>query len=115
LCDQSERSAPQPDVVLLRPRSDRYYKSHPATADALLVVEVADRTLRYDLDIKRPLYARAGVAELWIVDIDRREVHVFREPGLDYAIHRVLQASDDVYVVGLRSVPFPVSALFPDL
>jgi Uma2 family endonuclease len=40
-----ERSAPQPDVLLLRPRADRYYNSHPTAADALLVVEVADTTL----------------------------------------------------------------------
>ena len=82
----SERSAPQPDVMLLRPRADRYYSSHPTPADALLVVEVADTTLRYDLEVKRPLYARAGVAELWIVDIDRRELPVFREPELDCSV-----------------------------
>src|SRR5687768_13922913 len=56
-----ERSAPQPDVMLLRPRADQYYNSHPVEADALLVVEVADTTFAYDLAVKRPLYARAGV------------------------------------------------------
>lgn len=111
----SERSAPQPDVVLLRPRADRYYHSHPTAADALLVVEVADTTLRYDLEIKRPLYARAGVAELWIVDIDRRELHEFREPRLDYSIHSILTASDNAAVAALRDACFPVSALFPEL
>ena len=110
-----ERSAPQPDVVLLRSRPDRYYKSHPTAADALLVVEVADTTLRYDLEIKRPLYARAGVIELWIVDIDRRELHVFRGPGLDYSVHRVLTASDKVTVAGAGDASFAVSALFPGL
>jgi len=50
-----ERSAPQPDVMVLRSRADRYYDSHPTAADALLVVEVADTTLRYDLEIKRPI------------------------------------------------------------
>src|SRR5215510_759028 len=73
-----ERSVPQPDVMLLRPRADEYYNSLPVAADALLVVEVADTTLAYDLEVKRPLYARAGVAEIWIVDVNRREVHVFR-------------------------------------
>ena len=53
-----ERSAPQPDVMLLRPRADRYYSSHPTAAEALLVVEVADTTLKYELEIKAPL--RAG-------------------------------------------------------
>lgn len=109
-----ERSAPQPDVVLLRPRADRYYNSHPVAADALLVVEVADTTLKYDLEVKRALYARAGVAELWVVDIDRRELNVFREPQLGYSIHIVLTASDNAAVAALGAGGFAVSDLFPD-
>lgn len=109
-----ERSAPQPDVMLLRPRADRYYHSHPVADDALLVVEVADTTLKYDLEVKRALYARAGVVELWVVDIDRRELHVFREPELDYSIHRVLTARDSAAVAALSEAAFAVSALFPD-
>lgn len=109
-----ERSAPQPDVVLLRRRGDRYYyTSHPTAADALLVVEVADTTLEYDLEIKRALYARAGVAELWIVDINRRELHLFREPKMDYSIHRILTTSDNATVAAVGDAGFPVSALFP--
>jgi Uma2 family endonuclease len=110
-----ERSAPQPDVMLLRPRADRYYNSHPTAADALLVVEVADTTLMYDLEVKRPLYARAGITELWIVDIARRELHVFREPELDYSFHRVLLANDGVSVAALGDVGLMISSLFPDL
>ena len=90
-----ERSAPQPDVTLLRPRADRYYTSHPVATNALLVIEVADTTFEYDLKVKRPVYARAGVAELWIIDINRRELHVFRKPELDYSIHRVLTMGDN--------------------
>jgi Uma2 family endonuclease len=108
-----ERSAPQPDVMLLRPRADRYYNSHPVAADALLVVEVADTTLEYDLEIKRPLYARAGVTELWIVDISRRELHVFREPALGYLIHRTLKTNDKINVAALGDSGFAISALFP--
>jgi Uma2 family endonuclease len=109
-----ERSAPQPDVALLRPRADRYYNSHPTAVDALLVVEVADTTLKYDLEVKRPLYARAGVAELWIVDINRRELQVFREPKSDYSIYRVLTRSDNAAVAAMGDLGFAVSALFPD-
>lgn len=108
-----ERSAPQPDVMVLRPRADRYHNSHPVAADALLVVEVADTTLQYDLEVKRPLYARAGVAELWIVDVNRRELHLFREPRLDYSIHRVLTMSDNASVAALGEVGFGVFGLFP--
>jgi Uma2 family endonuclease len=110
-----ERSVPQPDVMLLRPRADEYYNSLPVASDALLVVEVADTTLRYDMDVKRLLYARAGVAELWIVDIDRREMHVYRDAGREYSIHRVLTASDYAAVGTLGDdVGLTVSTLFPD-
>lgn len=110
-----ERSVPQPDVMLLRPRADRYYNSHPVAADALLVVEVADTTLEYDLEVKRPCYARAGVAELWIVDVNRRELHVFRKPQPDFSIHGILTESDSAAVAALGDVGFAVSALFPEL
>lgn len=110
----NERSAPQPDVVLLRRRADWYYASHPMAGDAFLVVEVADTTLKYDLEVKCPLYARAGIAELWVVDLDRRAMHVFLQPEEgEYSIHRVLTRSDKVTVAALADVGFPVSSLFP--
>lgn len=110
----SERSAPQPDVIVLQPRADTYYASHPVAADALLIVEVADTTLEYDLEIKRLLYAQAGVVELWVVDINRREVHVFREPEFDYTIHTILTKHEYAAVAVLGGVGFPVAALFPN-
>jgi Uma2 family endonuclease len=110
----NERSVLQPGVMLLRPRADWYYSEHPVAADALLVVEVADSTVEYDLEIKRPMYARAGVAELWIVDTDRRELHAFWEPELGYAIHRVLRVADDVVTAALWDVRLTVASLFPD-
>lgn len=77
----STRSVPQPDIQLLRARADDYMKAHPRPADVLLVVEVADSTLPFDLRTKAPLYARSGVPELWVVDVDARTVHVHRDAG----------------------------------
>lgn len=110
----NERSAPQPDVVLLRRRADWYYSSRPTIGDVFLVVEVADTTVRYDLEVKRPLYARAGIVELWVVDLGRRAVHVFLQPqDGEYSIHRILTGADKVTVAALADVAFPVSSLFP--
>lgn len=53
-------SEPQPDLMLLKPRADFYSASHPEPADVLLIVEVSDTSLRKDLDIKVPLYAKHG-------------------------------------------------------
>ncbi|MBI3156730.1 MAG: Uma2 family endonuclease [Burkholderiales bacterium] len=77
LDDQSE---PQPDLMLLAPREDFYAAAHPRPADVLLLVEVADTTSRYDREVKLPLYARHGVAEVWLVDLDEGLVHLLREP-----------------------------------
>jgi Uma2 family endonuclease len=59
---------PEPDVVLLRPRDDFYRAGHPQPADILLVLEIAEASLRYDRDVKAALYARAGIVEYWLAD-----------------------------------------------
>lgn len=60
---------PEPDLVLLRPRPDFYKSAHPAPADVLLVIEIADTSLRFDREIKASLYARNAIAEYWLVDL----------------------------------------------
>ena len=76
----SRSSEPQPDVSLLRPRRDDYAKAHPGAKDTLLAIEVSETTLRYDRDIKVPLYARHGIPEVWIVDLVGEQIHFFRAP-----------------------------------
>jgi Uma2 family endonuclease len=73
-------SEPQPDVTLLRWREDFYRGAHPTPADVLLVVEVADTTVVTDRTIKVPLYARAGIAEVWVVNIPEERVEIYTEP-----------------------------------
>lgn len=76
-----EHSEPQPDVTLLRWRDDYYADRDPTPEDVLLIIEVADSSLAYDRDVKVPLYARAGIPEHWLVDLIRRSVTVYRDPG----------------------------------
>lgn len=70
----------QPDISLLKMRKDRYRDSQACGPDALLVVEVSDTTLRKDLDVKMPLYARHGVPEVWVVDLQNDRVRFHRTP-----------------------------------
>src|SRR5262245_36106117 len=77
---EAEDSELQPDVVLLRPREDFYTTAHPQAADVLLLIEVADTTLRLDRRIKIPLYARVGIREVWLVDLTTARLEVHREP-----------------------------------
>jgi len=73
----SQMSEPEPDVVLLKPRPDFYRNEYASGADTLLVIEVSDSTLRYDRDVKVPLYARHGVPEVWIVDLQNDQLLVY--------------------------------------
>jgi Uma2 family endonuclease len=70
----------QPDVTLLRPRADFYARGHPVAADVLLLIEVADTSLVRDRRVKIPLYARAGICEVWLVDLTDRRAEVHRDP-----------------------------------
>ncbi|MCP5197728.1 MAG: Uma2 family endonuclease [Gammaproteobacteria bacterium] len=71
---------PQPDIALLRWRDDFYRTVNPHAEDVLLVIEVSDSTLRYDRDVKVPLYANHGIPEVWLLDIQDRQLEVYREP-----------------------------------
>ena len=73
-------SEPQPDIAVLRPPIDRYQGHMASPADTFLVVEVADTTLSHDR-AKAVFYARAGIAECWIVDIGADTVEVLSQPG----------------------------------
>ena len=74
-------SDPQPDVMLLKPRLDDYSNAHPSAADVLLLIEVSDSTLTFDQSTKLSLYARYGVSEYWVVDVEGKRIVVYREPA----------------------------------
>ncbi|MBO1435938.1 Uma2 family endonuclease [Meiothermus sp. CFH 77666] len=71
---------PQPDVALLKPRDDFYTTAYPTPADAFLVIEVADSSIKYDREIKLPSYAENGVREVWIVNLNAGHTEVYRDP-----------------------------------
>lgn len=71
-------SMPQPDVAILKPRSDFYRSRRAAASDVLLIIEVSESTLGFDRDVKVPLYARHGIPEAWIVDLQHDRLHFYR-------------------------------------
>ncbi len=77
----SAHSEPQPDVTLLKPRADFYSSAHPTASDVLLLIEVSDTTLRYDREIKVPLYASHGIPEVWLIDLNNKQMLHMREPN----------------------------------
>ncbi len=79
----SRHDQPEPDFALVRPPHGRYGERHPVAADTLLIVEISQSSLGYDREIKLPLYARAGVQEVWIVDLNHDRIEVHRDPGAE--------------------------------
>lgn len=108
-----ERSEPEPDITLVAARSNYYKASHPDASDVFLIVEVADASLAYDRDVKVALYARHGVPEAWIVDIDGKRLMRYREPeGGRYVRIDNLPVDRPVPVGALADLRLDLSALF---
>jgi Uma2 family endonuclease len=95
--------APQPDLALLRTRSDYYASQTPTASDCLLVIEVSDSSAEFDRQIKMPRYARGGVVELWLVELERDVVVVYRDPAGDAYQHvQVFRRGDTLEVRSLE-------------
>ncbi len=77
----NDNSQPQPDLLLLKHRDDYYRSSLPEPDDVLLLIEVSDTTLHFDRSIKIPLYAKNGVPEVWLVNLNDSTVEIYREPS----------------------------------
>jgi Uma2 family endonuclease len=75
----NEHTEPQPDITVIRPRD--YTESLPVPEDVLLLVEVSDTTLAYDRNVKLPLYARASIGEVWIVNLPARIIERYTDPS----------------------------------
>lgn len=98
-----DRSEPQPDVLVLRPRADYYSGAVATAADVLLAVEVADSSLGLDQSTKIPLYAAHGIPEVWIVDLRNRLLSVYRDPG--DAVYRNVQTTATASRIQLSQLP----------
>jgi Uma2 family endonuclease len=111
-------SEPQPDVAVFAGRFEDY-TDHPTTA--LLLVEVSDATLSKDLTTKAELYATAGIADYWVLDLNGRQLHVFRDPqplptGLGataYRKHQILAPTESVTPLAAPTATIRVADLLP--
>jgi Uma2 family endonuclease len=104
-----EFSEPEPDLALLAPRADLYGGSHPTAAEVYLIVEVADSSLRFDRERKIPLYATAGIAEVWLVDLVEKFVTRYRKPARGSYTEMSQHRSGDT--IAIPNVPGAVLAI----
>jgi Uma2 family endonuclease len=93
----SDFSEPLPDVALLKRRDDFYAHANPQPMDVLLVIEVADSSVEFDRDIKVPLYAGAGIPEVWLVNLPQGTIEVYTQPfGDKYQETRVIKRNQSL-------------------
>jgi Uma2 family endonuclease len=100
---------PEPDLAVV-PGRPRDYPAHPTTAD--LVIEVADSSLDFDINEKRLLYAKAGIREYWVVDVNGRWLRVYRDPRAgDYTAQQTFGPADAVSPLAAPSATVRVADL----
>ena len=105
-------SEPQPDVMLVKYVPNYYTTRHPGPDDVLLLVEVADASLDYDREDKLPAYGRAGISEVWIVNLNDETIEVYREPHFTgYGSKTILRAGDQAVPQAFPDVTVNVAEL----
>lgn len=106
-------SQPQPDLAILR-RDPKFYRTgHPQTSDVLLLIEVADSTLKSDREVKGLLYARSGIGEFWLVDLEHKKLEVYRDPSPEgYQTKFTLTAADRAACLAFPDELIALSDLF---
>ena len=78
-----DHSEPEPDEVIVKNRDDDYLGDHPSSADILLLIEISDSSLKYDQEVKLPLYAEAGISDYWIFNLVDNCLESYSEPYQD--------------------------------
>lgn len=107
-----DHSEPQPDLMLLKPVPDFYRKHHPQPEDVFLLIEVSDSTLEADQAEKIPTYGRAGVTEVWIVNLNDTTIEVYREPHFTgYGSKSILRGGDTVAPLAFPDAAVDVAEL----
>jgi Uma2 family endonuclease len=107
-------SEPEPDIVIARLREDNYLDSHPAPADIILVIEVADSTLGFDRNTKAPLYAAAGISEYWIVNLVDDRLEIYSQPQGDiYTSTQIVLPPRSINLPQFSEISLDIATIFP--
>ncbi|MEG4633129.1 Uma2 family endonuclease [Microcoleus sp. AR_TQ3_B6] len=113
-------SEPEPDIVVVRGHTRQYLDRHPGAEDIALIIEVSDTTLQRDRTVKKRIYARAGVAIYWIVNLVEEQVEVYSQPLVELEQPDYSQRLDfgrsaviPIIIEGIEIGAIAVDALLP--
>jgi Uma2 family endonuclease len=111
-------SEPEPDNAIIRGVREDYLEQHPSPKDVVLVIEVADSSLRHDQTVKGHIYAVAGILVYWIVNLVDRQLEVYTQPLPEQGFYKqrtIYSLTDSVPLVidDKEIIRLPVESLFP--
>ena len=119
--EDNPTNEPQPDLIVLRREYSGFRSVRPQPKDVDLVVEIADSSLTFDINVKAALYARAGIVDYWVLDLPGRRLIVHRNPIVDrnpragrYASVTSYDENESVAPLSAPNSPFPVQEVFPE-
>ena len=107
----SNLSEPEPDLSILKPKADFYGSGHPTPEDILFLIEVAESSLVYDREVKLPLYAKASIPGVWIVNLEDNQVEIYTSPeGNAYQNQKILTNNQKIHLPAF-DLEIPVSRI----
>lgn len=112
-------SEPEPDFAILSNRSDNYLTTHPNANNVLLLIEISDSSLKYDQEVKLPLYAEAGICSYWIFNLVETCLETYSEPyqklqgEFGYRLKRVVTAQETIALSCFPDVSLNLAKIFP--
>jgi Uma2 family endonuclease len=107
-------SEPEPDLAIVSGTVLDYADRHPRPNQIDLIVEVADSTLKHDCEIKDKLYAQAGIADYWVLDLKKRQLHIFRNPTpTGYTSHLILTEPNQASPLAFPSIAIALASILP--
>jgi Uma2 family endonuclease len=107
-------SEPEPDLAIVQGDFLDYAEQHPRPEHVCLIVEIADSTLKRDCEIKDKIYAQAGIADYWVLDVKNRQLHIFRVPApTGYTQHLILNEPNQVSPLAFPNFKIALSSILP--
>ncbi|ACB50754.1 unknown [Crocosphaera subtropica ATCC 51142] len=110
----NDYSEPEPDIIVVIPDSLDYFEHHPKPSDIHLIIEVADSSLEYDLTIKSEAYAKSNIKEYWVLDVNERQLHIFRQPTSEgYKNCFILTEEEEINLSHFSQIRLSIQAMLP--
>lgn len=115
------KSEPEPDFVIAKLSRDNYLSAHPTPEDVLLVIEIADSTLKYDQETKLSVYSEAGILDYWIFNLVDNHLEAYSEPyqelqgNFGYSVKRIVLPNQAVVLSCFPELVLDLSKVFPGM